>query len=233
MPDRSARCRAAHVLAGLLLAAAATALPRAAEAGFIGDPTFTNGTGRFSVTGELDLILDRDMDPTPGTRADISTNRLFANAAYGFGRNVDGFVKLGLFDGEVDPGGGDIESSLAVGFGVKGAFVDRGEIRLGALGQLLYFQSELDNAAGSDIDWFEIDIALAASFRGLGQIVPYGGLKVSLVEGEIEPGTDFEQDDTLGIFGGLTFAVSSQLSVGAEIRMIDETALGGFLRLLF
>jgi hypothetical protein len=212
-------------------AATLFATPRPAAAGFIGDPTFTNGAGRFSLTGEIDFITDRDLD-FDGGKGDLESTRFFANAGYGFGSSVDGFVKLGLFNGELDPGGTDIDSSLGVGFGVKGAFVDRGEIRLGALGQLLYFQSELENS-GADIDWFEIDIALAASFRGLGQIVPYAGVKVSLIDGDIESGPDFEQDDTLGLFGGLTFAVSPQVALGAELRILDETALGGFVRFLF
>ncbi|HEX7124455.1 MAG TPA: hypothetical protein VF406_01605 [Thermodesulfobacteriota bacterium] len=233
MPDRSLQQRRGARLAVALAAAAALlAAPQPAAAGFIGDPTFTNGAGRVSITGELDFVTDRDLDFDPG-HGDLETMRVFANAGYGFGSNVDGFVKLGLFNGEFDPGGNDIDTSLAVGFGVKGAFVDRGEIRLGALGQVLYSQSELENS-GADVDWFEIDLALAASFRGLGQIVPYAGVKVSLVDGEIDaPGGDFEQDDALGLFGGLTFAVSPQVALGAELRVLDETALGGFVRLLF
>lgn len=232
MPDRSLQLRSGARLAAALAAAAALlATPRPAAAGFIGDPTFTNGAGRVSLTGELDFVTDRDLDFDPGD-GDLESTRIFANAGYGFGSSVDGFVKLGLFSGELDPGGDDIDTSLGVGFGVKGAFVDRGEIRLGALGQLLYFQSELEDS-GADVDWIEVDVALAASFRGFGQIVPYAGVKVSLIDGEVEGGADFEQDDTLGLFGGLTFAVSPQVALGAELRVLDETALGGFVRLLF
>ncbi len=233
MTDRSVRLRSVGGLTAALLGAAVLAAPGVAEAGFIGDPTLTNGAGRFSVTGELDLVRDRDLDVDGGANADLETTRLGATAAYGFGSNVDGFVKLGFFSGEIDPGGTGIDTSLGVGFGVKGAFVDRGEIRLGALGQVLYFQSELDTAPGPDIDWFEVDVALAASFRGLGQIVPYAGIKVSLLDGEVENDFDFEQDDTLGLFGGVTFAVSPQVSVGAELRLLDENALAGFVRFLF
>lgn len=232
MPDRLLRLRlAAGLVAALLGAAALVVVPRPAAAGFIGDPTFTNGAGRFSVTGDLDIVTDRDIDFDGGGKVDLESTRLFATAGYGFASNVDGFVKLGLFSGEID--NADLDTGLALGFGVKGAFVDRGEIRLGALGQVLYFQSEIDDAAGADVDWLEVDVALAASFRGLGQIVPYAGLDLSLIDGEVEPGNDFEQDDILGLFGGVTFAVSPQVSLGAELRIIGETALGAFARFLF
>lgn len=234
MSDRFMRLRRRAALAAALLATvAAVTLPGAAEAGFIGDPTFTNGTGRFSLTGEIDFVMDRDLDFDGGGRADLESPRLFANAGYGFGPSVDGFVKLGFFGGELDAGGTeDIDTSLGVGFGVKGAFVDRGELRVGALGQVLYYQSELETS-GADIDWIEIDVALAISFRGLGQIAPYAGIKLGLIDGDIEGDADFEQDDIFGLFGGLTFAVSPQVSLGAEVRLVDETAVGAFIRLLF
>lgn len=221
--------RAAPFLAAALAAAALA--PGRAEAGFIGDPTLTNGAGRFSLSAEVDLT-ERDLDFDGGADVEIETSRLFVTGAYGFGPSVDGFVKIGFWGGELNPGP-DIDNNLGIGFGVKGAFVDRGEIRLGALGQFGYFSSELDSPPGPDIDWYEFDLAVAASFRGLGQIVPYVGAKLSLVDGEVEGGGDFEQDDTLGVFGGVSFAASSQVLLGAEVRLLDENAVGLVARFLF
>jgi hypothetical protein len=208
------------------------AFAQAARAGTIGDPTVTSGQGRVSLAGEVDFG-ERDIEFDRGGDADLGVTRFLGTAAYGFGPAVDGFLKLGAATGEIDPGGTDIERGLAIGFGARGAFHDDGEIRLGALGQLVFYQSELDTAAGQDIDWYELDIATAASFRGFGQLVPYAGLKVSLVDGDVEGGGDFEQDGVLGFFGGATFVVTRQLSLGGEVRLANETALAVSLRLLF
>jgi hypothetical protein len=208
------------------------ALAPAARAGVIGDPTFTSGQGRVSLAGELEFG-ERDIEFDDGGDADLGVTRFLGTAAYGFGPAVDGFLKLGAATGEIDPGGTDIERGLAIGFGARGAFHDDGEIHLGALGQLVFYQSELDTATGEDIDWYELDIATAASFRGFGRLVPYAGLKLSVVEGEVEGVGDFEQDGVLGFFGGGRFVVTRQLSLGGEVRLGDETALGASLRLLF
>ncbi len=226
--------RLSAVLLASCLAVPAGLLPtRPAEASLIGDPTLTNGAGRFGIGGEIDLVFDRDID-FDGGDGDIETNRFLATGSYGFLQNWDGFVKLGLFNGEIDPGGADIDPGLAIGVGAKGSFVEQGDFRFGALAQFLYFTSDVDTAGSPDIDWFEIDLAPAVSYRGLGQVVPYAGLKLSFVDGEVDrPGGDFDGDDILGLFGGATFAVTPQFNVGAELRILDESAIGFYARYLF
>lgn len=212
------------------LALAGLALPRPAEASLIGDPTLTTGEGRFGLGADLDIVFDRDIDVGNGS---LDTNRLLAQGSYGFLRNWDGFVKLGLFNGEVDPGSTDIDLGLAVGVGARGSFLERGDIRVGLLAQLIYFASELDTPGSPDIDWIEVDVAPAVSYRGLGQVVPYGGVKLSWVDGDIDGRFDFEQDDIFGIFGGASVAISQQLQLGAELRLLDESAIGFFARYSF
>lgn len=223
----------AVVVASCLAVAAGLTLTTPAEASFIGDPTLTTGAGRFAVGGEIDIVFDRDIDFDAGD-GDLNTNRFLVTGSYGFLQNWDGFVKLGLFNGELDPGGVDIDPGFAIGVGARGSFVDRGDFRFGALVQFLYFMSDVDTAGSPDIDWFEIDLAPAVSYRGLGQIVPYGGLKLSFVDGEVDtPGGDFDGDDLIGIFGGASFAVTPQFNIGAELRLLDETALGFYARYAF
>jgi hypothetical protein len=220
----------------LLAAASVAALvgllgPRPAEANLIGDPTLTNGAGRFGIGGELDFVLDRDLED--GGTADLETTRIIGNASFGLTRNIDGFVKLGLFNGELSDGGAiDIDPGFALGVGGRASFIERGDLRFGVLGQILYFNAELDTVGSPDIDWIELDIAPALSFRGLGQIVPYGGLKLSWVDGDAGD-ADFENDDLIGIFGGASFAVSPTISVGAELRLLDESAIGAFVNFKF
>ncbi len=224
----------AMLLAIALTGAAALVQARPAEASLIGDPTLTNGAGRFGFGGEADIVLDRDIDPGNGG---LDTWRFLAIGSYGFTPTIDGFVKLGLVTGEFDAGPGtgniDIDPGLAIGVGGKGSFFDYRDFRVGLLAQLLFFSAELDTGGSPGIDWLEVDVAPAVSYRALGQVVPYGGVKLSFVDGDVDGGGDFRQDDVFGIFGGATVALSEQVSVGAELRVLDETAIGFFARFAF
>ncbi len=223
------RARRFILAASLLAALVGVALPRPAEANLIGDPTLTSGAGRFGFGAELDFVLDRDIELDPGGDVNLDTNRFFVSGSYGFLQSLDGFVKLGLFNGEREDV--DVDTGLGFGVGARGSFFQRGPWRFGGLFQVLYFTSELDT--GPDIDWIEADLAGAVSYRGLGQVVPYGGIKLGLVDGEIDPGPDFEQDNLIGLFGGASVALTPQISVGAELRILDETALGFYGRFAF
>lgn len=226
--------RVVMTLAGaLILGLAGLATPGPAEASFLGDPTLTNGAGRFGIGAELDFVFDRDIDFDVGPDGGLDTNRVFFTGSYGFLQNLDGFVKIGLFNGEVDPGGVDIDTGFGIGGGARGTFLRRGDWRFGALAQIMFFSSELDTPFNQDIDWLEVDLAGAVSYRGLGQIVPYGGIKLGFVSGEIDPGVDFDQDDVVGIFGGASVAITPNFTAGAELRLIDESAIGFYARYTF
>ncbi len=229
MRQRTGRVRraAAALAATLLVGLAGLAVSRPAEANLIGDPTLTTGAGRFGIGAELDFVLDRDIDFDFGPDGDLETNRFFATGSYGFLQDLDGFVKLGFFNGD------DIDTGLGIGGGVRGTFLRQGDWRFGGLFQVLFFSSELDTPFNQDIDWLEFDLAAAASYRGLGQIVPYGGIKLGFIDGEIDPGADFDQDDVFGIFGGASVAITPQFTIGAELRLIDETAIGVYARFTF
>ncbi len=225
------RARGFALAAPLIAVLAGLAAPGPAGANLIGDPTLTNGAGRFGIGAEMDFVLDRDVDFDPGGEGGVDTNRFFVTGSYGFLRNVDGFVKLGFFNGETSPGDVDIDTGLGLGAGVRASFLQQGNWHVGGLFQVLYFTSELDT--GNDIDWFEFDLAAAVSYRGLGQIVPYGGLKLSFMDGEIDGGPDFSQDTPIGIFGGVSVALTPQISIGGELRLIDESAIGIWARYTF
>ena len=218
----------AVIVAAVLVSLVGLGAPRLAEAGLIGNPTLTTGAGRFGVGGELDLVFDRDFDEG----GDVETNRLLVTGSYGFLETADGFVKLGLWNGEIDPGATNIDPGFAIGVGTRISFLERGDLRFGVLAQLLYFTAEVDTAGSPDIDFLELDVAPAVSYRGLGPIVPYVGAKISWVDGDVG-GVDFENDDMLGIFGGATYAVSRNVLVGGELRMVDEGALGVYASLRF
>jgi hypothetical protein len=215
--DRLARGLAAAALAALV----ALAAPRPAGATMVGDPTLHVGAGRFA--GGLEAEL--------GVGGDIETDRFFVKGEYGFAPNVDGFARIGFLGGDLD-GGADVDG---YGFGGGARFTvqrDR-EWRFGGLGQVHYFLGEAKvtipffGSFEEDFDWLEIEAAGAASYRGLGQVVPYFGLKLGVITGD--PDTDLQ----ITPFGGATFAVNPRLTLGGELRIIDDAALGVFARYAF
>ncbi|HWP35745.1 MAG TPA: hypothetical protein VNM66_09125 [Thermodesulfobacteriota bacterium] len=207
---------AAAALLGLLTLSA----PGAARADAVGDPTLTTGTGRLGFGVQFDLS-ERDLDP-PG---ELETVRLLGTASFGFAPNVDGFLKAGLVNGD------DLDLGFGLGAGLRASLLRQGDWQVGGLVQLVYFLTETD-PFGLDTDWIEFDLAGAVSFRGAGALVPYAGIKIGLLEGDVE-GRDFDQDDPVGVFGGVSVAVSRNLTVGAELRLINEDGIAVFVNARF
>ncbi len=216
-----------RVFAALVTVITCLTIPGLATATILGDPTLTVGAGRAAVAGEVDL----------GLSDDIETNRFWIRGDYGFAPNIDGFLRAGIFDG--DFGAADIDG-YGFGGGVRMDLVQEKDWHFGGLAQVMYNRGEVDipgftvgpitiPGQNVDVDWFELDLAGAASFRGAGPLVPYGGAKIGYITG------DDPVDNDLGftLFGGATYAVAPQLLVGGELRIIDDDALGLFVRYTF
>lgn len=215
-----------RALALLVLLAGLAAVPRAASATIIGDPTLTVGAGKAAVAGEIDL----------GLSGDFETNRLWVRGDYGLAPNMDGFLRAGFFDGDADAGGfGDADlDGFGFGGGVRADLQTEKDWHIGGLAQIMYNKGEtkitLPFGLGSfeeDFDWWEFDVAGAGSFRGAGPVVPYVGARLGLITGD--PDTDFQ----ITLFGGMSYAISPVFSVGGELRLIDDDSLGLYARYRF
>lgn len=215
----------------LALVAGLVLLPEVAAATVLGDPTLSVGAGRFALAGEVDLGLDNDFE----------TNRLWLRGDYGLAPNIDGFLRLGLFDGDTDGGfGGDASlDGFGFGGGARADLLQEKDWHIGGLVQMMYNMGEAEVTTPAippfipamtfkeDVDWLEIDVAGAASFRGAGPFIPYAGVRLGLITGD--PDTDFG----VTLFGGASYAITEQLLVGAELRIIDDAAIGAFVRYRF
>jgi hypothetical protein len=218
----------AHRFTRALAAALGALLALAAPAGatMVGDPTRHVGQGRFAGGVEAEL----------GVGGDLETDRFVLKGDYGFAPEVDGFARLGFFTGEEDVA--DIDGYF-LGGGARFTVQRDREWAFGGLGQAHYFfgEAEVDipgfppfippQSFEEDFDWLELEAAGAASYRGFGQVVPYFGLKLGIVTGD--PDTEFQFTP----FGGATVAVNPRLTLGGELRIIDDAALGVFARWAF
>lgn len=223
--------RVVTALAGAWLLGAAVPGPAPAA---VGDPTLTLGLGRTAVGGELEHGF--------GDVEELGADRFFLTGAYGFDRHMDLYGKLGYFSGSdtVSAFGSSTRTELT-GFtlaaGVRGDLQTQRDWHLGALGQIAYNLGEAEvtttvpgfgtSTAKADADWFAIEAAGAASFRGFGAFVPYGGLKLGYVTGDVD------DDFLVTLFGGGTYAINRQWSVGGELRIIDDDAIAIFARYAF
>jgi hypothetical protein len=208
------------LVAAALAALVAVAAPGPAGATMVGDPTLHVGAGRFAAGAEAEL----------GVSGDLELDRVSVKGEYGVAPNIDAFGRIGFFSGEEGPA--DVDG-FALGGGARFTLTQEKEWRFGGLGQIHYFLGEADvtipffGSFEEDFDWLEIEAAGAASYRGLGQVVPYFGLKLGVITGD--PDTDFQFTP----FGGATFAVNPRLTLGGELRIIDDGAIGVFARYAF
>lgn len=215
----------------MLLASAATMLFYGiAISGTIGNPTATLGEGKASVGLDLDFAKRKVKDSSGSS--DAKTERYLLNGSYGLGM-ANAYLKLGSVTTKPDISGVSVSDGSAMGYGV-GVKATVHEIpkkvKYGVGIQLLTFSTKhtVSGVSGDyTIDWMEYDIFAGGSYLPLGELVPYGGLVLSKVDGKTKgPGVSqsFNEDSSFGIFLGGDFKINDQLKAGAELRLVNETS---------
>lgn len=245
-----------------------------AMAGTIGNPTATVEQGSFRVGAEIDLT-ERDIeDDDGGESVEAESNRYIVRGTYGISDQINVYAKLGMADCTLDDLDFEGDNEVTYGGGLKATIYDEDELKIGVVVQLAYFSSEdsyeedtyeedsydyyyyhdsysCSYSEDIELTWWEYEIAVGASYEGLENFVPYGGIFYSKIDGEAKSkykskynyewedyyGTysdsgsdsgsetsDFEESDSIGIFVGADYAVSEQFNLGAEARLINETS---------
>jgi hypothetical protein len=101
-------------------------------------------------------------------------------------------------------------------------------------GQFLYAQA--DNQ-GATAQWFEYDIWLGVAYKDWKNLIPYGGIVYSRVDGKLEnfpakPTLDeFRSPTDAGIFFGIDWPLSKKTNLGIEARLFSENS--GTLSLMY
>jgi len=185
-----------------------------AMAGTVGNPTATVAQGSFLVGAEIDF-WERDMDFDAGSVVEIEGTKILVKGTYGISDKVDVFGKIGMAEVE------DSDMDIAFGFGGKVNVYEKGQIKAGVVAQFLFWSGE---DAGVDIDITEFDLAFGGRYEVNKDFDCYGGLMFAMVEGDIA-GSDFDEDDTIGIFLGGEFTITPQARAGVELRLMSETSL--------
>lgn len=218
----------------VLLVAGGFALPDAASAARLGDPTSVAAPTRFTLGVEYEFV-ERDVEfdsPLAGANeAELKSQRIFVRGAYGIAPNLEVFARLGGAEAETNTPSVNGGFGLALGGGVKGVIFRGPNWAVGAVGQVLYFESE----NGGDIKVLEFDLASGVSFA-LGPVTPYAGLVLQVTQGELTSpagSSDFDQDNLIGVFFGMNYVPQPNISLGFEAHLISETAVSLALEVRF
>jgi hypothetical protein len=197
-------------------------------AGGVGDPgaTLNKGTWAFGpeVSGVGRVINDRD-----NVGYDTESWRLLLKGSYGITDWLEGYGRLGGATLKIRGTSFDSSLGIAAGGGLKATFLNPPghPLRYSLGGQFLYTQTD---SQGATAKWFEYDIWLGASYKDMKNLIPYGGIVYSRVDGRLEnfnprPALDdFRSPTAAGIFCGVRWPMSQKTYLGVEARLFSENS---------
>jgi hypothetical protein len=206
-------------------------LPFAAYAFPIGNPTNQLSPRELTIGPVVD-IYSQDFKSN-GYKITGKGNRLLFNFNYGMDRNIALFGNAGFSEENVEYGGGTTSGSYGLGveLGAKATLgeVKREHIKFGGGAKMALARNSVDFGPGlsSDVDWSEFGLFGGLSFESEPELTPYVGLQITKTNTKLKDVSvggldDFDQDGLLGLFGGLDFKVQKGLSLGMELRIINE-----------
>jgi hypothetical protein len=206
-----------------------------AVGGSIGDPGATLEKGTWALGPEISGV-SREISDQGNVRYDTESWRLLLKGSYGITDWLEVFGRLGGATFKIRGTPFDSSLGIAAGGGLKGTFLDppAHPLRYSLGGQFLYIQT--DNQ-GATAKWFEYDIWLGASYKDLKNLIPYGGVVYSRVDGKLEnfnpqPALDkFKSPTAAGIFFGIDWPLSKKTNLGIEARLFSENS--GTLSLMY
>ncbi len=201
----------------------------------IGVPGATAGTDQSTVGLELNFMIDRDLE----NLRDTESMTVLAKGQVGMSERVDFLYRAGF--GRFELNGKDSDAGPAFGFGTKvtWASLDDMNLKIGSVAQMLQVRADTDG--GGRASFNEYDFALGVYLDGGGMassgsrsiLTTYGGLVFSGLEIENSGGNAFLEDNSFGAFVGLLMKMDQKTEVGAELRLLDQTALGIYVAFAF
>jgi hypothetical protein len=213
-------------------AAVIGSLAAAAHAAPIGVPAATTGAGKTMLGGEVNIVTDRDLT---GTFGEAESSQFLVRGAVGVDDRLDLDFRLGFGDFKADDIGPGIDTDLGPAFGVgmrlTWASIPEANLKIGSVFQTLRIRAE-DESSSQRLGWAEYDAALGVTVDLSGPkdpkqratqfgLMPYGGFAWSGLDID---GAAFE-DNAFGIFLGLGAEAQGNVQFGAEVRLVDQTAI--------
>jgi len=219
-------------LLGLLLIFSCVGNPLISHAFPIGNPTNQNPALKLNIGPMID-VYSQDFDAN-GYKITGRGSRLLFNFNYGVDQNIGFFGNVGFSNEDLEIGGATNSGHYGLGIelGAKATLgeVKESHVKFGGGAKLALAQSSVDFGPGSstDADWTEYGLFGGLSFEMEPEMIPYFGLQITSattkLKDSIGPGgqTDFDQDGLIGLFGGVDFKIQKDLTLGMELRILNE-----------
>ena len=194
-------------------------LPATAISGPIGGLADHMGGQLLTTTVYVGLI-DRDMGLNAEDK-DFESNMLTARVTYGLSDKVDLYATIGKanvqgldsFDGSLENiWGGGVKFLLFEG-------VNKTRVTINA--DARFFETSDGN---NDAEYQELSAAVIISKRR-GNLTPYGGIKISTVEIDIDSSGKWKEDDREGFFAGTDYFVNPNVYFTGEIHVFAENTV--------
>jgi hypothetical protein len=221
-----------------------------ANAGMIGSPIAIHP--RHAIVGAIEgSIINRELAFDAGSSPDISLTKIQLRGTYGLFDRVNVFLTLGTVDDDfkvVNYNGTDVtflaDQAIAYGGGFKLTIYGISNFLLGAGGQYEQFtlasskSTSTSPSADAELKWQELRFFMGAHLKDIPYFVPYGGLYLTAVRGELSfsrptpPATDVEESQSVGLFYGGDFKWK-RLVLSAEIHLISESSVAFSLQYTF
>jgi hypothetical protein len=197
-----------------------------AGAAWFGTPGFAMRNGRSSIQAVYDTGT-RSIEPkNGGNDIDMDTNRFYIEYARGFGNGLDLFGRFMPETGDASFENSNYNPSLlGFGGGVHWAPAQSGPVHWGG-------QVSLDLDSGKDqgtkLNVTEIALAGGGSYRANNNLDVYAGASLMRSDISVKNGgtQKFELSNTFGLYGGLGFLPTPNVTLGFELHLINETVFG-------
>jgi len=223
-----------------------------ADAGMIGTPIAIHP--RHTIVGAIEgSMINQELAFDTGASPDIRLTKILFRGTYGLFDRANIFLTVGTVDDDFKvlnySGTTEViflaDQAIAYGGGFKWTVYEISNFLLGAGGQYERFMLVSDKStsttppADSELKWQEFRFFVGAHLKDIPYFVPYGGVYMTVVRGElsfsspIPPGTDVGESQSVGLFYGGDFKVWKSLTLSAEIHLIAESSVAFSIQYAF
>ena len=217
----------------------------------IGSPVAVYPRGTLAVGIEGGMI-NQELAFDTGDNPDITMVKVMSRGTYGIYQRTNIFLTLGIVDDDfkvLNYRGTELtflsKQTMAYGAGFKLTVYEFSDFLLGGGGQYERFtlDSEKSTSLSPSVDaklkWQEFVGFVGAQVKGIPYFVPYGGLYLMKVQGQLgfsgsSPlGTDLQESQSIGLFYGGDFKVWKKMVLSAELHLIAETSVAFSIQYMF
>lgn len=171
-------------------------------------------------------------DALPAGTSSVDLKYTAFMGSFGFGLGEAGVLEVhaGQISGKIEQE--DTASGTIFGAGLRYTVADTGKVRHGFLAAF-HSGSVSNDTSSTDVSQTDLGYGAAFAFGDKGAM--YAGGVFSSLNGtlslEVPPyySYDFEGDASVGFFGGVEFAASPTLVIGAEIHALHDSSFGFYV----